>query len=392
MLSTTIRSFRSISTKTALVLTNSLPIEKRALVISTLASIKNHCAENELVQELLCETNIVKADFDPPCAYYLAQLAAYVNVKLNITCSNSTGAPTLLPDTANNFFIFTDGSKTEDGVGYATILTASHGIMATKSRRMPSLCGIFEAEAHAIHAALKMTAGLLPPGSTVSIFSDSKSSLQALASAKKTIPIIAKTQKLAHDLANSFSVRFHWIPGHSGIPGNELADQKARAAASNRNAPTKKVKISWSNAKHPLNHHLRQKWSSEWANENTSSLITKRFSPSIESSKILKFLKPTHQLIQVLSGHSRLHTFLHRIGVEQEDTCGCHQGPETLEHFLFHCPIFHTHRIAFKNHCTSQFSTWPPPFHLITSKMETIRKMQTFIIASKRLNFDYVDQ
>ena len=40
MLSITIRSFRSISTKTALVLTNSLPIEKRALVMSTLASIK----------------------------------------------------------------------------------------------------------------------------------------------------------------------------------------------------------------------------------------------------------------------------------------------------------------------------------------------------------------
>ena len=132
MITTIIRSFRSISTKTALVLTNSLPIEKRALRLATLASIKNNCSENELVLELLRQTNIGKAEIDPTCASYLAQLEPYVNDQLNITFSNSTGAPTLLPDTTNSFFIFTDGSKTEDGVGYATILTASHGIMATK--------------------------------------------------------------------------------------------------------------------------------------------------------------------------------------------------------------------------------------------------------------------
>ena len=76
---------------------------------------------------------------------------------------------------------------------------------------------------------------LVPHGSVVTIHSDSKSSLQAMASQKKTIPIIAKTQKLALQLNNKFTVKFHWVPGHEGIPGNELADREARALTMNRN-------------------------------------------------------------------------------------------------------------------------------------------------------------
>ena len=159
MLTTIIRSFRSISTKTALVLTNSLPIEKWALQVATLASIKNNCSENELVLELLRQTNIEKAEIDPPGTSYLAQLASYTKKTPEHHLFQQQFTPRLLPNVANSFFIFADGSKTEDGTCYATILTASHGIMATKSRRMPSLCGIFEAEAHAILVALRMTAG-----------------------------------------------------------------------------------------------------------------------------------------------------------------------------------------------------------------------------------------
>ena len=123
------------------------------------------------------------------------------------------------------------------------ILTNLRGLVAKKCRRLPTLCGIFEAEAHAIYTALKITIKLLPTGSSVSIFSDSKSSLQALGSKKKIISIIAKIQKLTSQVTKSYSVSFHWVPGHEGIVGNKIADQEARAAAENPRTQIKNSKI-----------------------------------------------------------------------------------------------------------------------------------------------------
>lgn len=40
--------------------------------------------------------------------------------------------------------------------GFAPILTSIHGIFSNKCRRLPTLCGIFEAEDLAIYAALRM--------------------------------------------------------------------------------------------------------------------------------------------------------------------------------------------------------------------------------------------
>ena len=138
------------------------------------------------------------------------------------------------------------------------ILTNLRGLVAKKCRRLPTLCGIFEAEAHAIYTALKITIKLLPTESSVSIFSDSKSSLQALGSKKKIISIIAKIQKLTSQVTKSYSVSFHWVPGHKGIAGNEIADQEARAAAENPRTQIKNSKICWSNAKEPIHNFLKQ--------------------------------------------------------------------------------------------------------------------------------------
>ena len=89
-----------------------------------------------------------------------------------------------------------------------------------------------------------------------------------------------------------------------------------------------------------LNNYLKQQWREEWEKENPASSITKEFFSNIDKAKILQLTNTPHQLIQILSGHSRLCTFLHRIGVTEDDLCSCNLGPETIEHFLFGCPIF----------------------------------------------------
>ena len=104
----------------------------------------------------------------------------------------------------------------------------------------------------------------------------------------------------------------------------------------------------------------------------------------IDKAKILQLKYTPHQLIQILSGHSRLRTFLHRIGVTEDDLCSCNLSPETIEHYLFDCPIFQTHRTPFKNHCIRWLKTSIKSLHTWTPSTPWKKILTT----SKRLNFD----
>ena len=130
----------------------------------------------------------------------------------------------------------------------------------------------------------------------------------------------------------------HYFPGHEGIAVNEIADKEARATAEHPRTQIKNSKICWSNAKEPIHNLLKQQWREEWEKENSASSITKEFFSNIDKAKILQLTNTPHQLIQILSGHSRLRTFLHRIGVTEDDLCSCNLGPETIEPLPFRLP------------------------------------------------------
>ena len=64
------------------------------------------------------------------------------------------------------------------------------------------------------------------------IHTDSRSYLEAL---QKQIPTNPKVRKLKHTIANQQkigkTVELCWIPGRAGIPGSEVADEKAKEAS-----------------------------------------------------------------------------------------------------------------------------------------------------------------
>lgn len=113
----------------------------------------------------------------------------------------------------NHYKLYTDGSKCNDKVGIGVY---GNNILIEKS--LPSQCSVYSAEAAALHIAVRSAVD-----SPTVILSDSASCISALEKGKSRHPFIQATEQEA----TSKNVIFCRVPGHSGIQGNEAADQAA---------------------------------------------------------------------------------------------------------------------------------------------------------------------
>ena len=71
-----------------------------------------------------------------------------------------------------------------------------------------------------------------------------------------------------------------------------------------------------------LKKYFDNKWGEEWTN-HTSSTVTKSFFPEISSTKLLRNIQLPHEMVQILSGHSKLNTFLYKIKIVDDPSCEC---------------------------------------------------------------------
>ena len=121
-------------------------------------------------------------------------------------------------------YIYTDGSKSERGVGCAIV----HGNLRYKTK-IKMLYSIFTAESVAVLQAVKYAR--LHCIEKCVICTDSMSVLHALQASESTHPLItdiSDSLQILNDDSHDYIIL--WIPGHSGIPGNETADIMAKEA------------------------------------------------------------------------------------------------------------------------------------------------------------------
>ncbi|KAJ8942174.1 hypothetical protein NQ318_002847 [Aromia moschata] len=125
----------------------------------------------------------------------------------------------------NGIIWFTDGSKIGDKAGAGVYGKTTRTKL---SFALGSYASVFQAEIYAILACGMEILKTAPKRRTIPICTDSQAALMAIESSKVKSRLVLDCKKILNDLASCNRVILTWVPGHSGVPGNEEADRLAR--------------------------------------------------------------------------------------------------------------------------------------------------------------------
>jgi ribonuclease HI len=153
--------------------------------------------------------------------------------------------------------IFTNGSVIQGLTGCSFVFYSRPLIF-----HLHPLCSIYTAELHAFYRAL-LHLRYFSPGRLL-LCTDSLSSLHALSFRVSdnhlAVQSLCNTSKL---LQHGHTIVFCWIPGHTGIPGNEAAESAARIGALNMTAICGRTLAS--DIRATLLRNVYCSWQGEWA-------------------------------------------------------------------------------------------------------------------------------
>jgi hypothetical protein len=123
---------------------------------------------------------------------------------------------------------FTDGSRISSGTG-----SGIFGVRPNRSLCFPlgKFARVFQIEIYAILQCAYENIGRTYRNTRIHIFSDSQAALGAHDGPKVTSELVAECLNALTALAGLNEVTLVWVPGHSGILGNEEAVRLARRAS-----------------------------------------------------------------------------------------------------------------------------------------------------------------
>jgi ribonuclease HI len=233
-----------------------------------------------------------------------------------------------------SLIIYTDGSKMEEKVGYSVVF----GENATK-RRLDEDCSIFTAEARAILDACVLAINTTPD--SVAIATDSLSTLQGVANFENRARIVTKIRILLIEHRN---IELIWIPGHSGLLGNEKADKEARSAANSETIND--TTLEYQDFRKSISAYELVCRNRRWNAVEENKMKEHKYSVANGRGYLTGRRAEDVLISRVRIGHSRLtHGYLMvPAGERVEPVCQqCGRGL-TMRHVLVECDGYEAHR------------------------------------------------
>lgn len=231
-------------------------------------------------------------------------------------------------------YIFTDASKSDDGVGSAFVTPNN-----CYKFRIPTNASVFTGEVFAIIKALEWIQEQRE--NKFILFSDSKSALQAIKNAYTTEPLIQQILQLCTTIEHSTkNLTFFWIPSHIGILGNEQADWEAKEAVTSPNINCSDSRLTVYDAKKHLRTGVYRNIHDEWKRGSCTRPTgwPDRMPWKYATNRRLQIV-----LTRITIGHTRL-THSHLLQKADKPKCDTCNVPLTIQHIITECKNYKEQR------------------------------------------------
>ena len=255
--------------------------------------------------------------------------------------------------------IYTDGSHVNNPSPSSTaaIAISTGSQFLTRSWRLRGTCSIFVAELFAILQALKYISQHCTNTNGIVIYTDSLSSVLALQNrfCNSHIPLLYAIHDYIHNILQTYTIKLQYVPSHSQIAGNEMADGAAKGAHAaglvslftpvlNEDLQRELKSVLWD--RWTTRYHTYVMATGKAINFFTCKGHAAYWPWSHHSSRIIETA-----LAKLRTGHVGLKAHLFRIQKSDSALCGCGQ-PETVDHFLLHCPLYSAYRFTLTRELT----------------------------------------
>ena len=238
---------------------------------------------------------------------------------------------------------FTDGSVSEEGVGAGYAIYDSNKIVNKKAISLGNQCNIFQAEIAAIMFAARSMMDF--NNRNIVIFSDSQAAILALASWEFKSKLVIQCVQTLNMLGATNTCTIEWVPGHSGIKGNEQADSQAKIGAATKFiGPLPVFPVSFVHIKSELCKIKKEKICKRW-NRLETCRQTKLFFPVPDITRSNHLMTLSRQnmklIVSMITGHCDFRKHLNVMGLSDEPSCPkCGSDEDTPEHFYLTCSFY----------------------------------------------------